>query len=594
MSSLFNTRYVACRGLCWLLVILMFVSQSLPLMAQEEAEDDIESEEFQFQGQVETVVRGRAELPGDKALWADPANTPPDLTYMLPQACVVMALRPRQVLTAKALELFPIEVVQAASLQHTGLDPLTSELIIASVEPPMAGPPNYSVSATFTESVEGKLHPQLTAHTQPGELSGQAYLKSLQPFMPSIFAKDAKLLLAAPDMTLQKFVTGGATPDPGELLKKLAMSTSDDIYLAIDLQPLRPLINQLLMQQQNEIPPEMQFVYALPDLVRFVELRANLTGRGPSELVVEANNEFDATKILTILEQATQSWIDRALIAAAEFKQKDDPIEQAMGRYIERVIPQAKSEFMPKQDGAKLTLFRVDDSSNSAGLTSTATIGVLVALLLPAVQAAREAARRNQATNNMKQILLSFLNYHDSYGAFPAYANFDENGRPLLSWRVHILPYLEQKALYEQFHLDEPWDSSHNKKLISKIPQVYLDPSSPADPALGKSNYLGVLGKENLFDGSDKGVKLRQITDGTSNTVCVLQVNDQRSVIWTKPEDWELSEKNPLEGLAPNVHPGIFIAGFADGHVTSISQEIDLEVFKAMLTRNGGEIVNLR
>ena len=95
-----------------------------------------------------------------------------------------------------------------------------------------------------------------------------------------------------------------------------------------------------------------------------------------------------------------------------------------------------------------------------------------VASLLPAVSAAREAARRAAGSNNLKQIGLAMHNFHESYGGFPAAYSGDKTGKPLLSWRVHILPFVEGEALYRQFKLDEPWDSPHNKKLIARMPAV--------------------------------------------------------------------------------------------------------------------------
>jgi len=89
--------------------------------------------------------------------------------------------------------------------------------------------------------------------------------------------------------------------------------------------------------------------------------------------------------------------------------------------------------------------------------------GILVALLLPAVQSAREAARRAQCSNNLKQIALAFHNYHDTYRTFPPAYIPDEDGNPKHSWRVLILPFLEQRALYEQYNFDEPWDSPNNR-----------------------------------------------------------------------------------------------------------------------------------
>ena len=568
MPATFNPRTLFFRATCWVLAVLVASSPSLTVLAQT------------------------PETSGTTLL-ADPAIAPAGLKFMLPQSCAVLSIRPRQILSSKFVRMYPVEVLQAASLKYAGFDPLEAETLMASVEPPMAGPPNYSLAASFSAGYKPTLHPQLTAHTQPGQLGGKEYLKSQHPLMPSFFTAEGSTLLAAPDMTLQKFVNVRATPEPTVLTGRLSRSTKDDLYLAVDLQPLRPLINQLLMQQQ--IPDEFQFVYALPDLIRLVELRMNITGNGPTELLVEANNEFDASKLLTILEQATQSWIDKALIRAEEMKQSEDPIEQAMGRYIERISGQSKSELMPKQDGAKLIVFRTELGGDMTGMTAIATSGVLVALLLPAVQAAREAARRTTSINNLKQIMLALLNYHDAMGRFPAHANYNEAGKPLLSWRVHILPYLEGGQLYEQFHLDEPWDSEHNRQLIEQMPAFYLDPSSPKyTPEMGHTHYLGIKGENAAFNPGPEGNKIRTFTDGTSNTLMVLQVNDERATIWTQPDDWELNEGNPLAGLVPGIHPTIFNAAFTDGSVRSFANDLDIDVFKKAITRSGREVFDWR
>ena len=196
--------------------------------------------------------------------------------------------------------------------------------------------------------------------------------------------------------------------------------------------------------------------------------------------------------------------------------------------------------YLPKREGERLVIFRVSGAGDQANmLTMTAVTGILVALLLPAVQAAREAARRSQSMNNMKNIMLALLNYESARKAFPAHANYSADGKPLLSWRVHILPFMEQQALYDQFHLDEPWDSEHNKTLIPRMPEFYLDPSSGRLPAEGRTHYLGVKGEGMLFNGTDKGVVIESVSDGTSNTIAIVQVNDDRSTTWTKPDDWE-------------------------------------------------------
>jgi hypothetical protein len=106
-------------------------------------------------------------------------------------------------------------------------------------------------------------------------------------------------------------------------------------------------------------------------------------------------------------------------------------------------------------------------------------IPCLIALLLPAVQQAREAARRTQCKNNMKAIALAMHNYHDTYGSFPPAYIPDENGKPMHSWRVLILPMLDQQFLYSQYDFDQPWDSPANRSVMDRMPAIYGCPSSP-------------------------------------------------------------------------------------------------------------------
>ena len=114
---------------------------------------------------------------------------------------------------------------------------------------------------------------------------------------------------------------------------------------------------------------------------------------------------------------------------------------------------------VPEVKGDRLTLLLDEQNGNLATLLSVVS--------LPAVKASHSAARRMSA-NNLKQLAIAMHNFHDVYKQLPSEAIFDKNGSPLLSWRVHILPFIKQRELYEQFHLDEPWDSEHNRKLIAR------------------------------------------------------------------------------------------------------------------------------
>jgi hypothetical protein len=335
------------------------------------------------------------------------------------------------------------------------------------------------------------------------------------------------------------------------------------------------------------------YLYEAPQLIKTVEFRINLSHTGTNELVAEANNPEDAEKLAQILVKTADLIKAQANAEIARLKADTDPVQQALGRYQERMLASTYDALMPKREDDKFVVFRVagEGSDTTTALTTVAISGILVALLLPAVQAAREAARRTASINNVKNINLAVLNNADRTKVFPPQDITDAEAKPLLSWRVHILPYLEQQALYDQFHLDEPWDSEHNKKLIAKMPEVYLDPSSRWQPTDGKTHYLGVKGPNFAFNPENKQQTFASFRDGTSNTIMLVQVNDDHVTTWTKPEDWEPDEKNLLNGLIPNLHPGIFLVGFADGSVRNITGNVDLTWFKGALTRAGGEVL---
>jgi prepilin-type processing-associated H-X9-DG protein len=225
------------------------------------------------------------------------------------------------------------------------------------------------------------------------------------------------------------------------------------------------------------------------------------------------------------------------------------------------------------------------DISMSPGMS----VPVLVALLLPAVQSAREAARRAQCTNNLKQIALAAFNYESATGKFPGDI-VDEDGKPLLSWRVAILPFIEQNALHQQFHLDEPWDSEHNLAVARSIPATYLCPSRNRASDDATTTYVRFVGPGALSE-KGEGVRLADITDGTSNTIMV--VESATEIPWTKPEDLPFDPENPGDLFgAGSMHPGGFNAAFADGSVRFIKRTIAVETLRSLITRAGGEVVN--
>jgi prepilin-type processing-associated H-X9-DG protein len=217
--------------------------------------------------------------------------------------------------------------------------------------------------------------------------------------------------------------------------------------------------------------------------------------------------------------------------------------------------------------------------------------GVLVALLLPAVQAAREAARRTQCSNNLKQIGLAMHNYHDATGSFPPAYVVDGTGKPMHSWRVLILPYLEHAHIFNRYDQTQPWDSPANRQLLSEMPSTYQCQSSGQGGQ--NTSYVVVRGAETIFD-ADKPCKIASITDGTSNTILVVEA-PHANIPWTEPRDLDFAQLNMVINGGANSphsdHPGGTNVLLADGSVRYLSSSIAPENLRAMLTKAGNEMI---
>jgi hypothetical protein len=248
-------------------------------------------------------------------------------------------------------------------------------------------------------------------------------------------------------------------------------------------------------------------------------------------------------------------------------------------------------------------------------------IVLLVALLLPAVQAAREAAKRMQTSNNLKMIGIAMHNYHDTYRTLPPSGvvyepTEDESLKPTLglSWRVRILPFVEELELYREFDQNVPWDHPNNKRLIERMPDVFKSPNRAVDD--GKTVYLGVvypwgLDPDSLPDerfrqylrgtAFDHGpfrpqpgmrtIRFADTTDGTSNTISVVEADADQAVIWTKPDDWKFDVENPSAGLG-SLRPGGFMALFIDGSTYWISNEVDPDNLRRLFCRRDDEPID--
>ena len=217
--------------------------------------------------------------------------------------------------------------------------------------------------------------------------------------------------------------------------------------------------------------------------------------------------------------------------------------------------------------------------------------GILAALLIPAVQGGREAARLANCQSNMKQIGFAMQMYHAKNGHYPPAFVADKDGKPMHSWRVLLLPYLGEQALYGQYRMNEPWNSPHNAALANRMPAVYRCPSAN-NIAPNVTNYAMLVGPNAISTGP-KGRSKAEITDGLANTIAIVETTGN-NINWLSPNDldaetmsFDLNENNGKE-IGSN-HPTAANVLFCDGNVRILTKGSDPDNIKAMTTIDGGE-----
>jgi len=388
------------RGLCVFLAATMASGPCLSVVAQTNAAA------MAVRQRVEGIDRGPGpagpesppNVPGPPGSSQQPSpySQAPgkiDTRYISQNAAVVIVLRPAQLLAAPVAQLFPVEIATAAGQKYLGFDPAEMEEVIAFVEPfnPTA-PPAYGVTIKFKNPIRASsIPPERRAHAQLADLNGKKYLKSASPMLYSLYGPNNKTLVLATDATLQQLVQSAAQPKSGPMIDRIReVPTGSDLYASVDLTSFRPFIQMGLAQAQAQAPPDAKQYMEVPNLVSGLEATVNLSSPGPTSFVVHCNDEAAAQKVESLIQEALQKY------KAADQAQQpggDEAIDQAMARYKDRM----SQPFQPQRNGTSITCFRIDGQNPAQQqLVSVGLVGLGVAALLPAVQAARNAARQAQ------------------------------------------------------------------------------------------------------------------------------------------------------------------------------------------------------
>lgn len=344
---------------------------------------------------------------------------------------------------------------------------------------------------------------------------------------------------------------------------------SDAIKLARDKHHF--VLSQDFSKLPNEIftaaPPELQpFLPLLKTrtALMFADLKEKNLDVGVKFQGTDVNATEDAERSFKLLMKLATDGLADVL--------KDEKVVKELG------------DFLPGLKELERGLKEVKIIRNDTRLDATMALKVdlpITKMVAQVVKYVNAGSGQAESTNNLKQIGLALHSYHDTHNGLPPAAIVDKKGKPLLSWRVAILPYLEQNALYQEFKLDEPWDSDHNKKLIAKMPRIYALPAAKAD---GKTHFRAFYGNGAAFDLIQQ-VRLSDFTDGTSNTAIVMEFADP--IEWTKPDDSEFDDKIQIEKLLRFVN-GVTPTVFADGSVRMIKKGKEEKVWRWIVQRNDG------
>ncbi|MCI0681002.1 MAG: DUF1559 domain-containing protein [Gemmataceae bacterium] len=483
----------------------------------------------------------------------------------------------------EALAAFDKRFVPAPST----IDRLT--MFVSRIQPGQ-NDPEFAIILTTTKPIQqAAFLEQLGPEVRKQEVDGKTFYEAPRHKLGLHFINERTLVFGpAPAV---KAALAQAPARQGDLAPALLQAKDGKpLVVAVNLAVASQLVPPRALQQ---IPPPLEALLK----ARLATLTIDFENNGKIDLRLLYANAQQATDA----ETAAKAGLLQVRMLLAKGKEELlnkvigdgkpatlDELPEAAGSLFGLGLLNRVDEFLAapplKKDGSALALSIRLPEGGSAVLSMGA---ISTALLLPAVQKVREAATRAQDMNNMKQIGLAMHNYHDVHKSLPPAAICDANGKPLLSWRVAILPFLEGDNLYKQFKLDEPWDSDHNKRLIAQMPPTYVIPAAPLKP--GETHYRVFVGGGAMFDLS-KGARFVDVTDGLSNTLMVVETFE--SVPWTKPDDIAYDAKKPLPKLGGFYANGIFNAGLGDGSVRALRTNLTEATLRALITRAGGEVVN--
>lgn len=505
--------------------------------------------------------------------------------YLPIDAYVAISISPAAMMQSRDLQFLPHEVISTFFVENLGVNPRSIEQIVAFLTLPFdEQEPNWGILIK-------------TVANQPLQIAipGEPSTIESNGSKCEQYTLRGREIACIAQLTDGIFVVGnqegieqvlGVAKSAGQQQRRfgklanglLRMHGQGELLVSSDFEKIQVLL-QAMVEQIPELPPSLENLKKLPVRLDSVTASVSISKSPYVQLRLTPREDASAESIQKALAESMQTATQMLLQQASGFADQEAPaIGQSLQQYLTRIINEKMSALMPTIENGQVVMKMDQPIELQAPM--------LVGLLLPAVQAARDAAQRMEASNNLRQIGLALWNYHDVHGHFPTRAIELPDGQEGLSWRVQVLPFLEQQELYEKFHLDEPWNSEHNLQLVNEMPEIFAGDGFSLEP--GKTNLVTLNGEETMMPGN-KSVPLSTVTDGVSNTCFVVEADPSLAVIWTQPVDLPFDMENPTRGLFGARKGGVNVL-MADGAIRFLSGDTPADVLKAMATRAGGEV----
>ena len=461
------------------------------------------------------------------------------------------------------LDINPLDLLHM--MQHQDGFPLNYNGAANAVPSFLPGFAVRCVAAIDQEGVLLKLFP----HTKEGVtvtvegLTARTYDRTLVVFPnPQTMLVGSETTLTA---MLKKSAKSGATKARFEEL-----FPANDAAAVADLEPLQDQLKELT----GNIP-----MAGLIQSVQQLTLSTDIVGTGKSlQHITAVMSSKQSAQQLTAM--ATGMYQMQKAQMLAEASRDNSPITPEMAEILGTIMDST----VIKADGTSV-LMEMPKPADPDQFMQQVTPAF--AELLKGIRSGRAAANRSRKKNALKQMGLAFHNYHDVYNGFPSFnaGRSDQGANTGLSWRVHLLPFLAEAALYQEFHLDEPWDSEHNKTLIERMPKVF---ACEGVDKPGHTAFHVFTGGDTPF-GGEEPLAIRDITDGTSNTIMAVQAGPDTADIWSKPSGLKFDPNDPKKALGSIGEE--FMVLLCDGSTRFLSSKIIDETLSRLIQHNDGNVV---